>query len=148
MQILLKLGRGAVAAALISAVVACAGTSHTDSTDLTRVAVTDFAEVAGMWEGNLFQASRRRVDDWLQLLIHDDGSYEFRTVRTIGVFSGKGRFVLTDGTLTVQDDRRTVSIDHYRGHGQDDELLRAKGVSAEGLAYRADLTRKKASSSR
>jgi hypothetical protein len=118
--------------------IACSSLGPPDSPTWTVVPVTDFTAVAGKWEGLMTRHPRPRADDWIRVMIQEDGTYEFASYRTIGVFSGKGRLSLTDGRLTTQSERGTATCTLHRANGQ--RMLRAVGVTKDGLEYSADLT--------
>src|SRR5215208_4767234 len=51
----------------------------------TPVSISTFQEAAGKWTGILITAPRSRQDDWMTLIIREDGAYQFQSVRTIGI---------------------------------------------------------------
>jgi hypothetical protein len=118
--------------------IACSSLGPPDSPTWKVVPVTDFTAVAGKWEGLMTRHPRPRKDDWVSVTIQEDGTYEFASYRMTGVFSGKGRLSLTDGRLTTQSERGTATCTLHRANGQ--RMLRAVGVTKDGLEYSADLT--------
>jgi hypothetical protein len=87
------------------------------------VPIADIKSVAGKWEGQLTRARGPR-DDWMELTIREDGSYEAVSYRTIGVLRGTGRLTLTDGKLVAQGERGTATL----------------ALSARGAERRLDVT--------
>ena len=88
-----------------------AAPSRPPLSSLEMTPITDFKSVAGNWEGLLKGLSHR--DDWVQVTIGEDGSYEFASYRTMGVFSGSGNLTLTDGRLTGSGKRGTTTWTLY-----------------------------------
>ncbi len=119
-------------------VTACTSLGPSESPAWTVVPITDFTAVAGKWEGLMTRHPRPRKDDWVGVTIHEDGAYDFASYRMTGVFSGKGRLSLTDGRLTAQSERGTVTCTLHKANGL--RMLRAVGVMKDGLEYSADLT--------
>ena len=109
---------------------------------LEPIPVTDIKTAAGTWEGIMVRSPANRSDDWVTLRIQEDGTYRFESIRTIGVFSGSGRFTLEDGTLIARSARGTITAQLHRHVGQNDHVLQAKGTTSDGITYRAQLTRK------
>ena len=118
--------------------IACASLGPSESPTWTVVPVTDFTAVAGKWEGLMTRNPRPHTDDWVRVTIQEDGAYEFASYRMIGVFSGKGRLSVTDGRLTAQSERGTATCTLHQANGQ--RMLRAVGITKDGLEYSADLT--------
>jgi hypothetical protein len=115
---------------------ACAGTS---SAPLTAVPITDFAMVAGKW-GGLVTGITPRQEDWVDVIIMPDGTYDFGIYRTIGVFGGKGTFTLKDGKLQARGQRGSATYTLYQGG--DRRVLRVQGALADGRAISARLNPK------
>ena len=135
------MGRGVVVLVLIG-MVGCTAVDHPSPPPLERIAVTDFSNVAGDWEGRMVRSppTRSRHDDWVHLKIQPDGAFHFEAYRTIGVFSGTGVFTLEDGTLLATSERGKITARLYRHAGTDDRVVKAEGTSRDGITYRAELT--------
>ena len=103
----------------------------------TPVSVSAFTQVAGNWAGILKATPRLRKDDWVTVTIHNDGSYQFKSVRTIGVMHGEGTFTLADGRLRSETDRGWIVATLYEEGGR--RMLKAEGATKEGTQYSADL---------
>ena len=115
---------------------ACASTPA--SPPASPVAITDYKMVAGRWQGEVTGlASRRQEGDSVQLTIGEDGTYEFGVFRNIGVFSGKGKFVIQDGKLVGQGERGGATFTLYEGGGR--RFLRSEGAVAAGQPVSAEL---------
>ncbi len=129
-------------AAIGQALTACSTVEQAPASPLEEVAVTDFHNVAGNWEGVLVQSppARSRYDDWVRLTIKEDGAFHFEAYRTIGVFSGAGQFTLDQGALLAKSEKGRISARLYRHAGQRDRRLKAEGTSGDGITYYADLT--------
>jgi len=122
------------------------GVSH-DTSQWTPTVVTDFKNVAGTWEGLLRGVAGPRADeDWIRLTIAETGIYEFATYRTIGVFSGKGKFNLVDGRLTAQSDKGQMSVQLFRDAANGERMLQADAATSNGQKYSARLKRTSAAS--
>jgi hypothetical protein len=72
------------------------------------------------------------------LAIRDDGSYDFVSMRTIGIFHGKGTFTIVDGKLRAGTDRGSAIITLYEDGGR--RMLKVEGATKDGTQYSADLT--------
>jgi hypothetical protein len=103
----------------------------------TPVSVSAFTQVAGNWAGILKATPRLRKDDWVTVTIHDDGSYQFKSVRTIGIMHGEGTFTLADGKLRSETDQGWIVATLYEEGGR--RMLKTEGATKEGTQYSADL---------
>ena len=70
---------------------------------VTPVAVSDIKAVSGTWEGTVYLTGSERDD--VTLTIRDDGSYDVVSKRGLGVSSGKGHIVVSDGRLVIEGER-------------------------------------------
>ena len=70
---------------------------------VTPVAVSDIKSVSGTWEGTVCLPGSERND--VTLTIRDDGSYDVVSKRGLGVSSGKGHIVVSDGRLVIEGER-------------------------------------------
>jgi hypothetical protein len=96
-------GMGVLIAAAALWLAGCAS-APSGASGWTTVPIADFKSVAGKWEGPLTRGHGPK-DDWLELTIRDDGSYEAVSSRVIGVMRGTGRFTIADGRLVAQGER-------------------------------------------
>jgi len=119
-------------------VVACGSLESSPEVQWVQVPIADFKSVAGKWDGTMISAPRSRDDDWIRVLIREDGTYEFASYRMIGVFHGNGVLTLKDGRVTTTTERGTATCTLYSAN--DRRRLRAHGVNQQGLEYSADLT--------
>jgi hypothetical protein len=131
-------GVTARAAALVLAMLvlgACA--SSAPAPQLTPVAISDFKAIAGKWSGRLVGLASARDDgDWVDMVIREDGTYEYGIARTIGVMAGKGTFTLQEGKLLMAGDRGQGSLSLLEGGGT--RVLRGSGVM-RGMPLTGDL---------
>jgi hypothetical protein len=95
-----------VAAALLAG---CAVGTAPDAPGWTAVPITDVKSVAGKWEGQLTRGHGPR-DDWMEITIREDGTYELVSFRTIGVLRGNGRVAVDGGKLRAQGERGTATL--------------------------------------
>jgi hypothetical protein len=102
-----------------------------------QVPITDLSAVSGKWDGLIRQVPHQRRDDWVTVAIAPDGRYEFSSLRTIGVFSGGGRFALDEGKLLSKSERGTVEAALFEAGAQ--RMIRAKGRAADGTEYTAEV---------
>jgi hypothetical protein len=104
----------------------------------TAVAIPDVKSVAGRWSGILYgRPGGMRGQDWVELALHEDGTYTLASARTIGVFTGSGRVRLADGKLLTEGDGPQATITLYQRDGK--RFLRVEGTMASGQPLRADL---------
>jgi hypothetical protein len=104
----------------------------------TPVAISDIKSVAGRWSGILHgRPGGTRQQDWVELALHEDGTYTLASARTIGVFSGSGTLSLADGRLVSQGEKAQVMLTLHQGGGK--RFLRVEGTMASGQPLRADL---------
>jgi hypothetical protein len=129
-----------VMAAIVSVTFACSTGERPGTSPLEPISITDVGSVAGTWEGLLEEVPPSRRDDWVRLRIQQDGTYHFEAVRTIGVFSGNGKFDVENGKLIASTDKGTIHLQLYRHFGKDDRILKGEGRSADGMTYRGELT--------
>jgi hypothetical protein len=103
----------------------------------TPVSVSAFKSAAGKWAGILKATPRLKRDDWVTLTIRDDGSYDFLSVRTIGIFQGQGTFMLIDGKLKAETERGSTIATLYEDGGR--RMLKVEWATKDGVQYSADL---------
>jgi hypothetical protein len=130
---------------LLGVIVACSTVEHPPSAPLERIPIMDVSSVAGDWEGVLVQYPPSRNEDWIRVRIEEDGTYRYEVLRTIGVFSGQGRFSVEDGALSAKSEKGTINVQLYRHSGKDDRILKNKAQSSDGITYLAELTPKRRS---
>jgi hypothetical protein len=70
---------------------------------VTPVAVSDVKSLSGTWEGTVYLPGSERDD--VTLTIRDDGSYDVLSKRGLGVSSGTGHIVISDGRLIIEGQR-------------------------------------------
>ncbi|MGH7335323.1 MAG: hypothetical protein ACREKS_21780 [Candidatus Rokuibacteriota bacterium] len=133
------------AAVLIVIVVAVTGAAcarpTTSSPVLSTVPITDFKSVAGKWGGlvrGLPPRGSGRDEDFVDVEIRPDGTYDFGIFRTVGVFGGKGQLTIDDGRLTFKTERGATTVVLLEGNGK--RILRANAVMTNGLRLSSDLT--------
>jgi hypothetical protein len=126
-------------ALVASAVLAVFGELHAaDRSSPTAVAIADIKSVAGRWSGILYgRPGGTRDQDWVELALHEDGTYTLASARTIGVFTGSGRARLADGRLFTEGEKASATITLYQRGGK--RFLRVEGAMASGQPLRADL---------
>ena len=70
---------------------------------VTPVAVSDVTSVSGTWEGIVYLPGSERND--VTVTVRDDGSYDVVSKKDLGVSSGRGHIVISDGRLVIEDAR-------------------------------------------
>jgi hypothetical protein len=115
----------------------CGQTTSGRAESATLVPITDFTAVAGKWTG-LARPRGSERDDWVELTIRDDGTYEASSARTIGAFTGSGSLRLDNGKLTSSGEKGSSTYTlYYRGGAR---ILLADFTSKDGIPYSAELT--------
>ena len=110
---------------------ACATTPPTPPpASVTRLAITDLKSLVGKWEGLGQGPSSGSVlgghsADWVEFTIKENGTYEARSYREIGVFRGTGTLTLNDNALHYTSDRSRGVL--YRSDGTIHERLTGRG---------------------
>ena len=126
----------------VQVMVACSSTAPKETRQWQPTTITDLKSVAGKWQGLLVRNPRNREDDWVTFSIGETGAYEFVSYRMIGVFSGKGKLVLTDGKLSAKSDKGgQMTLQLYADSGSSERMLRVEAKDGEGFQYWADLKR-------
>lgn len=93
--------------------------------------------IAGKWSGLVIGLASQRDDgDWVDLVIRENGTYEYGIARNIGVMAGKGTLTLQDGKLLMAGDRGQGSFSLLEGGGI--RVLRGSGT-VHGMPLRGDL---------
>jgi hypothetical protein len=104
----------------------------------TAVSISDIKSVAGRWSGILYgRPGGQRGQDWIELALHEDGTYTLASARTIGVFEGSGKVSLADGRLVAEGEKARATFTLYQRDGK--RFLRVDGSMASGQPLQADL---------
>ena len=122
----------------VTGFIGCAPVEPLPPPPSTPVSILAFTSAAGKWAGILKSTPRVRGDDWVTLTIRDDGSYEFMSVRTIGIFQGQGTFTLIDGKLKAESERGWAIATLYEEGGR--RMLKVESATKDGTQYSAELT--------
>ena len=107
------------------------------SPPLTVVPISDFSSVAGKWAGT-FWVGARNNEDWVELQINPDGSYEYSSVNNWGAMLGSDRFSLRDGKLISVEGGGEAIYTLYQRNGK--RMLKVKVVTNKGRRLTAELT--------
>ncbi len=121
----------------VTGFIGCAPVEPLPPPPSTPGSVSAFKSVAGKWAGILKATPRFRGDDWVTLTIRDDGSYDFVSVRTIGIFRGEGVYRLIDGKLKAETEQGWTIATLYEESGR--RMLKVEGATKDGTQYSADL---------
>ncbi len=116
-------------------------TPSTPAAALSTVPITDFKSVAGKWGGlvrGLPPRGSSRDEDYVDVEIRPDGTYDFGIFRTVGVFGGTGKLTLEDGRMLLKGERGSATLVLLEGNGR--RVLRTNAVMTNGLRLSSDLT--------
>src|SRR6266850_2437256 len=97
----------------------------------------DIQECGGEVGRNIEGDTTGTGEDWVTLTICDDGSYDFVSVRIIGIFQGQGTCTLIDGKLKTETERGWAIATLYEEGGR--RMLKVEGATKDGVQYSADL---------
>lgn len=100
------------------------------------IAITDVASIAGKWVGLLEMSGSRDREDYVEVTIAADGTYQAASARTIGVMDVKGTVSVSDGRLLIRGERGgrgTGTL--FTQTGQPPRLLQVNGTAADGRQY-------------
>ena len=126
----------------VQGMIACSLMDSKEKRQWQPTTITDVKSVAGKWQGLLVRNPRNPDDDWVTFAIGETGAYEFVSYRMTGVFSGKGKLVLTDGKLSAKSDRGgQMTLQLFADSGSSERMLRVEAKDGEGFHYWADLKR-------
>jgi hypothetical protein len=129
----------AVTATLAAAVIlgGCAGSQASRPPDAT-VPITSIDLIKGKWAG-VVDRSPSRSEDFVEVIIGDDASYQVKSARTVGGFQGKGQLTLRDGQAFAETPNGKSTYRLIDRGGK--RVLRVDVVETNGLRYGSDLTR-------
>ena len=117
--------------------IGCAPVESLPPPPATPVSVSAFKSAAGKWAGILKATPRLKRDDWVTFTIRNDGSYDFVSVRTIGIFQGQGTFTLVSGKLKAETEQGWTIATLYEEGGR--RMLKVEWASKDRVQYSADL---------
>jgi hypothetical protein len=128
------LGICALGLAVLLALAGCV--SSGSATAGGPIAITDVASIAGKWVGLLEMSGSRDREDYVEVTIAGDGTYQAASARTIGVMDVKGTVSVSDGRLLIRGERGgrgTGTL--FSQTGQPPRLLQVNGTAADGRPY-------------
>src|SRR5215470_14643614 len=113
-------GRSGLSLVLMLAIVGaslagCAGS--TSQMPSVKVPIASVSAVAGTWAGTA-RRDPSTEDDWIEMTIKDDGTYEIKSFRTIGTLLGGGKLTLSNGSMTSETQRASAIFTLYEGEGK------------------------------
>ena len=126
------------AAVMAAWLVGCAGPASQGGPSV-QVPVTSPAAVAGTWAGTV-RREPSIEDDWVDLVINPDGTYQVKSFRTVGALLGTGRLVAADGKLTSESPRARATYTLYDVGGK--RALKVDGTVANGVPFSGWLSAK------
>jgi hypothetical protein len=96
----------------------------------TQIPVTAVGSVVGRWAGLSDLPGHRNDDQYVEVTVRNDGTYEATSARTIGFMDARGRVRLSDGRLLIQgNDGAHGTATLYSADGQ--RILLVEMVSAK-----------------
>jgi hypothetical protein len=101
------------------------------------MAITDVTMVTGRWEGLMSPETGRERDDFIEVTLAGNRTYEAKTTRTVGVIDARGTYELRDGKLLFQGERSTGTGTLWEKDGR--RVLSVAVTTKEGLRYSARL---------
>ena len=104
---------------------------------VTPVAVSDVKSLSGTWEGTVYLPGSERDD--VTLTIRDDGSYDVLSKRGLGVSTGKGHIVISDGRLVFEGERGLRGVGTVLRNPAGDVLMKIEGILADNSNLSATL---------
>lgn len=113
----------------------CAGSGAPRPSD-TTVPISSIEPIKGKWAGVV---ERSRREDYIELMINDDATYQITSARTAGGFEGKGKLTLRDGQAFAESPGAKSTMRLIDRGGK--RVLRLDVVEPNGLRYGTDLTR-------
>jgi hypothetical protein len=119
----------------LSILAGCAGSGASRPPD-TTVPITGIELIKGKWAGVV---DRSRREDYIEVVINDDATYQVTSARTVGGFEGTGKLTLRDGQAFAASPRATSTFRLIDRGGQ--RVLRLDVMEPNGLRYGTDLTR-------
>src|ERR1700741_4342138 len=79
----------------------CAGSQGARPVD-TPMPITSIESIKGKWAG-VIDRTPTRGEDFIEVTISDDASYQITSARTAGAFQGKGKLTLRDGQAVAEN---------------------------------------------
>ena len=118
-----------------SSLAGCAGPAS--QTPSVQVPIASASDVAGKWAGTV-RRNPSIEDDWVDLTIKDDGTYEIKSFRTIGAILGGGKLTVSNGKMTSETERARATYTLYEGEGK--RALNVDGTLKGGVTFSGWLT--------
>ena len=101
---------------VVGIVASLAGCASTGSS--TPIPVSDVKSLSGKWAG-VAEGPGSAQQDYVEMTIREDGSYDITTSRTMGRVRGNGQITLRDGQLVLQGANGTGVGSLARGSGDE-----------------------------
>ena len=121
-----------VVVGLAASLVGCASTGA-----ISPIAVSDVKSVAGKWAG-LVYGSGSTQPDYVEMTIHEDGSYDVVSRQTIGASRGKGKIVISEGRLIIEGARGRGVASVMSGPGGE-RIMKVDATLSDNTALSAQL---------
>ena len=129
--------RGGVLAIIAGIVLACA--SPQPARSRSAIPIDNIDAVVGKWAGIAVRSPAQRRDDWVELTIKPDRSYEATSARQVGMFVGNGTLTLRDGAMVSETDRGKAIYRLYQA-ADGSRILVVEADLGDGRRYDVELT--------
>jgi hypothetical protein len=122
-------------AVVATSLMGCA--ASTSQLPSVQVPIASASVIAGKWAGTV-RRDPSTDDDWVDLTIKDDGTYEVKSFRQIGALLGTGHLTISGGKMTSETERARATYTLYEGDGK--RALNVDGVLKNGVTFSGWLT--------
>src|SRR5262245_37804418 len=103
----------------------------------TPIPVTSVGTIAGRWAGLSELPGDRMEENYVEVTLRDDGTYEAKSARTIGLMDARGRVQVSDGRLLIEGSngaRGTATL--YSAGGQRTLLVEMRSAEVGSITAR------------
>ena len=115
----------------------CASVASDSASRGTPIPVTSVGTIAGRWAGLSELPGNRMDENYIEVTLRDDGTYEATSARTIGFMDARGRVQLSDGRLLIEGSdgaRGTATL--YSAGGQRTLLVEMQSPKVGSITAR------------
>ena len=114
---------------------ACAGPGTAPRASSVMVPITDVKAVAGAWAGVASRTASDQ-DDWVEVTLNEDGTFEAFSARQIGVLQGKGTLTVDGGKMMARGPNGSAVLTLYDRAGR---VLVLDFRDRNGVSYSGEL---------
>lgn len=120
----------------LAAGAACAGPGTSSREPAAMVPIRDVAAVAGTWGGLMTRQVGRPQQEWVELRVEPDGTYQALGARQIGALIGQGTLTVDDGRAHATGRNGTAVLTLLESDGR---VLRVEFRDASGIPFSGNL---------